>query len=86
MMGSEIVYTFIDDSINPDAMACAALVKASASAAAEETISSAKREVEVDANVPIHSRVMFGGHARERSPQAGVDPARIGPRLSSWSM
>jgi hypothetical protein len=42
-----------------------------------------KREVGVEANVPIHSRVMFGGHARERSPWAGVDPARIATMLEN---
>ena len=80
-MGSEIVDAFIDDSINPDAMACAALVvKASARAAAEEAISSAKREVGVDGDLSprLRAPARLQHHAQDaldaepRVPEAGV--------------
>ena len=52
-------------------------------AAAEEAVASAKGGVGVDSAVPIHSRVLFSGDARKRSPWAAVDPARIATMLEN---
>jgi hypothetical protein len=71
------VLAFIDDSINPGAMACGARVVAAAA------LASAKGGVGVDSAVPIHSRVLFSGAARKRSPWAAVDPARIATMLEN---